>query len=1161
MKYSNPYFIAGILIIILIGPTYVANGQTIPIANHVVINEVELNPTDDYTKNPSQWVELYNPTSAPIDIGGWTIGATTGLKQTYTISTGTIIQSQQFIVYHYVSLWFPSVGATIQLKGSNGITIDQTPPITDQKADSNTWQRIYDGYSTGSQTDWIFKSGTPGFSNGKPPIQTTTNQLSMSVSTDKQNYLYGDTVNISGQVSQLIQNPAVTSIPQTVNLILSGPHSFLKTFALYPGTDLKFSTSVKVDQVLGFFEGTYTISASYGGTQTSTTFSLSSVAFTPPPEAAPTALSLSTTNPTYQVSQPIILQGTVSKIIPLTAVQYKVYDPMNVVVSQGTVFPDSEGKFTTVNQYQNSVGSSGLLINGVNPIYGIYKISATYGDASNFTTFTLIPTNAQSNAILISTDKKAYAPGDTVTISGSTNFAGLQNIGIKPNLQIIRTSITGSSGTITNGNRGIVPNSASIDVSVNVLKDNSFTYSFVLPSTSDSFGNYRVTASLPSGVAQTDFVVVSNPSSYTPTVTSSPFSIVTDKNSYGLGDHILISGLILNPVQISTQNAGANVQIQILNSTGGLITSGGTFKNNLGVPTSNPLTYFAFPDANGNFQVQQTIQTGIYVSGNYTLKASYSNLVATTSFTVYDPLKINSQNPIMADTDKKVYGLGDTVNLTGKISSLTGTDSYTLTLIKPSGNQITFPLQVNNGQFSWSWEIPTTDSTGSAVITTDRSSSSIIDPTISVYGIYRIKISSAHANSDSFFQVSKNPTTQDISPIVIQIDKTNYLSTDVAKIWGQVIPTLNAATQEANSMVQVLIYSNDGQEVYRGNANVNQGGQFYVTIPFHTGVWKTGTYKMYAQFLANKAQTSFNVSDPFTTSSDKLQLFMTTDTDKYLPGQAVLITGRTSYIISLNNVDLAIGLKNDTVISEGEVISKKGTVLPKATVPFDQFGSFSYDYKIPSNTPVGSYVIEAVVPFGVYTSYFDVVHQLPVQNSTNINQTQIIPTTNSTQQIFTKTIIPSTIGPIEKPVISTNMFVEKFGKISDSAIPISFVTQTKGNLTYYPRELDGLLRLNPGDNANVTIKVTSQDGTCIIGPDQKCLVTQSTVQSGMLYQTVLVHGTNLLIGYTGSGNRLQQFSIVPLYENDVIPDGQWNVEIIKKDQVTRFYYQVTYNSK
>ncbi len=166
MKFSNPYLIVGILVLLVIGQSYPASGQAVQIANHVVINEVELNPTGDYTKSPLQWVELYNPTSSPVNIGGWSIGATTGLQQTYTISLGTSIASHQFIVYNYVANWLPTAGAIMQLTGTDGTIIDQTPPLTDTQGDSNTWQRIYDGLDTGSPSDWTFKTGTPGTSNG-----------------------------------------------------------------------------------------------------------------------------------------------------------------------------------------------------------------------------------------------------------------------------------------------------------------------------------------------------------------------------------------------------------------------------------------------------------------------------------------------------------------------------------------------------------------------------------------------------------------------------------------------------------------------------------------------------------------------------------------------------------------------------------------------------------------------------------------------------------------------------------------------------------------------------------------------------------------------------------------------------------------------------------
>ncbi len=1174
MKYASPYAIIGILVLLVLGQSYAASAQTISIANHVVVNEIELNPLTDDTKFPAQWVELYNPTSSPVNIGGWTIGATTGLKQTYVIPPETTIQSQQFIFYHYVPIWFPHAGAVIQLKGSDGTIIDQTPPLSDTQGDGNTWQRLYDGLNTGSQSDWVYASGTPGFSNGKPPTVTATTQLSISVTSDKKSYIFGDFVNISGQVSQLVKDSAVSSIPQTVNIILSGPSGFTKTFTLYPGNDFKFATSVKTNQVLGFAEGTYTISASYGGTQTSSTFSLGSTAFVPPTQAAPTTMVISTDKSNYTIGQPIVLQGTVSNVIPLTPVQYKVYDPTNVLVYQGTLFPDAQGKITSVNQYQSSVGSSGLSINSVNPVYGIYKVSATYGGTPALTIFVLNPAGVQSQAISVTTDKPVYAPGETVLISGSTKLAGLQNAGLAPSVEIRQASVTNEARSI--------PISFDVKDFVNIQSSNTFTYKFTIPALSDRIGNYGVTVSSPFGTAYASFAVSSNPSTYVPT-NNGPFSLSTDKSVYAYGDSMVISGQV-RPDLIS--GTGVQVKISVLNSNGTQIMfQGSTVLGGANVGASSggsgstpgsgavesyapvPLSFSALPDVNGYYSIKQNVVSNIFSPGTYTLSAHYGSAYKTTSsFTVSNFIGTGAQGPISASTDKKVYGVGETVKLSGTVSALTDASSFTLNLVKPDGEQASFPISVNNGAFSWTWTIPSTAKTGAQTIT-DRSVSPVFDPTINVYGIYRIKVTSAHANSDLFFQVSKNPQpNQDIAPIVLMTDKTDYLSTDVAQIWGEVIPVQNAASQDTSNTVQVLIYSNDGQQIYRGDATVNQGGQYYVTVPFHTGIWKTGTYKVYVQYMTNRVIGTFNVTDPFTTSSNKLQLFMTTDTDKYLPGQTVLITGRTSYIISVNDVDLAFGLTNDTKINEGQVVSLKGSVIPKATVAFDQYGSFSYDYKIPANAALGNYTIIAQVPFGAYNAYFNVVDKLPPQIiPVPPNETQTTPQTGMNQTTTSTNTTPTisaplTIGPTQKPK-SVNTFIEKTNSLSESVVPVNLYSKSVGNTMYYPIQLDGLLRVNPGDENSVSVKVSSQDGTCIIGPDSGCKVTQSTVHSGSLYQTVTVGGMDYLVGYSGTGVRLAQFSIMPAHAGDTIPDGQWGVEVIKKDQVTRFYYQVTYTSK
>ena len=154
------------------------------------------------------------------------------------------------------------------------------------------------------------------------------------------------------------------------------------------------------------------------------------------------------------------------------------------------------------------------------------------------------------------------------------------------------------------------------------------------------------------------------------------------------------------------------------------------------------MAFSALPDVNGYYSLKQNVIPNIFSVGTYTLVAHFgASLQTSASFSVSNPLNGSASNPISVSTDKNVYGKGDIVKLNGQIASSVGTDSYTLTLVKPSGNIITFPLQVTNGLFSWTWTIPQTDTSGSAVITTDRSASSVVDLTRTVYGIYRITIS------------------------------------------------------------------------------------------------------------------------------------------------------------------------------------------------------------------------------------------------------------------------------------------------------------------------------------------------------------------------------------------------------------------------------------
>lgn len=1153
MRYLRPYIIVCSIILVLIGQNYAAHGQSYPVANHVVINEADINPAGNDANYPIDWVELYNPTNSAVNVGGWTVGATTGLKQTYVIPANTVLQSRQFLVITYGPMWFPHAGATIQLKDGSGTVIDQTPPLTDFQGDANSWQRIYDGYSTGSASDWVFKIGTPGSSNGQPPATTVSSASKMTVATDKTSYIFGDAVTISGKVSQFLTNPSL-GYPLSISVLVTGPEGFQKTFTVYPDVNLKYSTSMVTSQVTGFQEGNYTVTASYGDLTGATSFMLGSTPFVPPAAAAPVALSVSTDQAAYTISQPITLVGNVSQVIPLTPVVYKVYDPKGSMIYQGNLYPDSGGHFTTYNPYQSHSSASGIMIDSINPIYGTYDVTATYGTAKATCSFTLVTQQVQTAPLVVTADKKAYGLGDTVHISGSTSLAGLQNSGLSPSLEILQSSAAESS-------QGIVPQTLDIKTFVNVNSANTFSYDFNIPNDPLRLGNYRAIVTTSSSKAEADFSVVSNPALYQPTNQTAPFTMNTDKTTYEFGDPIVISG----QVQASMVIQGVQVQISVFNSTGGQLYSQTSFVSGAAISKSTPLSFSAYPDSSGNYVIRQSLTPGLFTEGTYTLKASYGNMQASATFSVYNPLDTAGQGNIVASLDRQVYGVGDTVHLTGKISSSAGTTSYILTLLKPDGGVITAPLSLNKGFFSWDWTVPSTAAFNTvSTFTTNLSSSFNATSQTNLYGIYTIAINSDYGNSQLYFQVSPNPQNQTaISPFTIETDKPTYQNSDMVTISGQVLPQSNLAAQYSNSQVQLSIYTQTGQEAYRYAATLSQGGQFHVTVPLQPGVWTAGPYKVYAQYLTYSTTTTFQVTNPYTISSGPLQLFMTTDQAKYLPGQTIMVTGRTSYIISVDNAYLTFGLANDTMVSEGQVVSQKGNTLQHATARFDSYGSFNYNYQIPKSAAPGNYTIVAQVPFGNFNSYYQVVNQLPASvspvtgNATRTaNSTQgTLPPANATQTTA-PTAAPSSIGPIQRSQ-TASMVVDKQGMIPDALITIDVSTKGMGNQTFYPREIDGLLRVNPGDESSVGLKVTSPDGTCVIGPTPDCKITASTSFATSLYQNIKVENETLLVGYSGPDQRIQQFSILPSSANGFVPSGQWHVDIIKSNQVSRFYYQVT----
>ena len=283
---------------------------------------------------------------------------------------------------------------------------------------------------------------------------------------------------------------------------------------------------------------------------------------------------------------------------------------------------------------------------------------------------------------------------------------------------------------------------------------------------------------------------------------------------------------------------------------------------------------------------------------------------------------------------------------------------------------------------------------------------------------------------------------------------------------------------------------------------------------------------MSAKYYNERDQAIFKVDDRFRIGKDiPLVLLLETDKEKYLPGETVKISGKTSRIISVFDVEVKV-LKDDIPISD-------------ATVTFDGLGSFHYDYTIPQDATLGNYAVEADTDFDTVAVLYEVVSELPPEIITPPGEE------------------PST----DKPVETLKKLTYVVNRIAESSIPITIEAKIVGEKTFVPTIIEGTLRVNVGDESKVNIKVTTDDGTCLIGQDDDCKITKSTREDSSLYKIVKVGDTDLKVRYSGHGTKLEKFTILPENKDGMIPEGDWMVEIIKDNQVSRFYYKISYTSE
>ena len=456
MKYSIILLLSVILIAGISVPAY---AQTI--SDHVVINEVDTNPSGDDSQYASEWVELYNPTDDDVDLSGWQIASTTVLKKTLTIPDGTIIDSGDFLTFVNEKVWFTDTAESIELKNTSGLVIDKTREIYDLDNDSKTWQRTYDGYS-----DWKFVSGTAGGSNGQLPTDEISDAVVVTISSDKSSYLFDETAIISGTVSEKIFIVKPYFQPEPILITISGPN-FDHAVSLYPDYNLNYETTLSLVQVLGIGEGIYDVS--------------------------------------------VIYDGVVSETNLYESLQFTITDSIGDLVANGNLFT-SDGQFST-----------SIFLTTVNPNYGVYTIDVEYVDNVASTTFNVVEDFIDEpvivlDSIILDTDKSEYLLNDYMTLSGTiTNFDPDSDIYYQVVYFTFKNS-DGKSPTFAGAIKDKSDGSPTVEFTLTAIPDSSgiFSIDARIPPVIFSEGDYTVKANYGGLIDNESFSIISGTPSIDP---------------------------------------------------------------------------------------------------------------------------------------------------------------------------------------------------------------------------------------------------------------------------------------------------------------------------------------------------------------------------------------------------------------------------------------------------------------------------------------------------------------------------------------------------------------------------------------------------------------------------------------------------------------------
>ena len=240
---------------------------------------------------------------------------------------------------------------------------------------------------------WMTGQIIVGASGTVPTPQPT--QPTVSLTTDRQSYNQGDTIIISGKVSNSVQHVAVTL------RIFNSHGDLLSVSQILPSSDGSFTKTILATGPLWADAGTYTVTYQYGslGIPSNQTFyynggnGQSTVTPSVPTQPSPISplITVSVDKSSYTYGNTIAVSGMVQQVVPGTPVSIEILDPNNNMALTDSVDVTPDGKYV----YTTSAAGPYWKLNGS------YTVKVQYGppNVTAQTTFAFITNNQPTSAI------------------------------------------------------------------------------------------------------------------------------------------------------------------------------------------------------------------------------------------------------------------------------------------------------------------------------------------------------------------------------------------------------------------------------------------------------------------------------------------------------------------------------------------------------------------------------------------------------------------------------------------------------------------------------------------------------------------------------------------------------------------------------------------